>query len=249
MSKEEKIAPFKTLKNVYFEYDSANLTPEAKERLNELAEIMKENPDLEIEIIGHTDTKGSFSYNKELSQARAGSVVEYLQEKEIEQDRVKMKAKGEEYPIALNTYQDGDDCPAGRKYNRRVEVKPLTSKDKSIISQYNVVPNELKKKHNISYRVLLTKTEEQLPESYFSKYTSLKNYTIEEYYNGKYFYLLSHTQSQAKAIDPYRKAVKEGFREARIISNYQLEDIMKLEYAKNIVKKNRIIYQPDNKNE
>ncbi len=248
MPKEEKIAPFKTLKNVYFEYDSATLTPEAKERLNELAEIMKDNPDLEIEIIGHTDAKGSFSYNKKLSRARAGSVVEYLQKKGIELDRIKEKAKGEEYPIALNTYQDGKDCPEGRKYNRRVEVKPLTSKDKSIISQYNIVPNELRKKGNISYRVLLTKTEEQLADDYFSKYPSLKDYTIEEYYNGKYFYLLNRTESQAKAIDPYRKAVKEGFREARIISNYQLEDIMKLEYAKNIVKKNRIISQPDNKN-
>ena len=109
-----------------------------------------------------------------------------------------------------------------------------------------MVPNKLKKRGNISYRVLLAEKEEQLPKDYFSQYPSLKDYTIEEYYNGKYFYLLSHTESQAKAIDPYRKAVKEGFREARIISNYQLEDIMKLDYAKT-QKKNRIIHQPDNK--
>ena len=245
--KEEKIAPFKTLKNVYFEYDSAALTPEAKERLNELAEIMKENPDLKIELIGHTDAKGSVSYNKKLSQERVSSVVEYILKKGIEQERVKVKAKGEKYPIALNTYKDGEDCPEGRKYNRRVEVKPLSSKDKSIISQYNIVPNELKKKQNISYRVLLTKTEEQLSDDYFSKHPSLKAYIIEEYYNGNYFYLLSHSESQAEAIEPYRKAVNEGFREARIISNYQMEDIMNLEYSKNIVKKNRIINQPDNK--
>ncbi|MGM0497665.1 MAG: OmpA family protein [Bacteroidota bacterium] len=238
--KEEKVAPFRTLKNVYFDYDSDVLTPEAKEHLAKLVEIMKENPDLNVEIIGHTDAKGPLSYNEKLSQERTNTVTEYLREREIPADRVKEKAKGEEYPIALNTYQNGEDCPEGRRYNRRVEIKPLTSKDKSIISQYNIVPNELRKRENISYRVLLFEKEEQLPEDYFSQYPSLKNYTIEEYYNGKYFYLLTHTRSQAKAIDPYRKAVKEGFREARIISNYQLEDIMNLDYSNDSVKKNEL---------
>jgi outer membrane protein OmpA-like peptidoglycan-associated protein len=247
--KEEKIAPFTTLKNVYFDYDSDTLTTETEGYLNQLIKIMEKHPELKIEIIGHTDAKGPVQYNKNLSGDRAGSVSNYLLQKGISEDRITQKGKGEKYPIALNTYQDGKDCPEGRRYNRRVEFKPLSSKDKSIISQYNVVPNQLRIRENTSYYVLIAEKDEQLSKEYFSKYPSLKKYKIEEVYSGKYFYLLGHAENQAKAIEPYRKAVKEGFREARIISNYQLEDILDLNYTEstNDKKKIRIIHKPDNK--
>jgi outer membrane protein OmpA-like peptidoglycan-associated protein len=243
--KGEKISPFITLKNVYFEYDSDNLTTETQKYLDHITEIIKKHPDLKVEIIGHTDAKGSIPYNKKLSDDRAESVADYLIKKGISKDRITKNAKGEEYPIALNTYQDGSDCPEGRKYNRRVEFKPMSSEDKSIISQYNVVPNRLKKKDKITYYILLAKKEAQLPKNYFSKYPALKNYTIEEVYNGQYFYILGDKKTQAEAIEPYRKAVNEGFREARIISNYQLEDIIRLNYTDNNKKKVTIIQKPD----
>ena len=245
--KEEKIAPFTTLKNVYFDYDSDTLTSDTKNYLDQLVEIMEKHPELKVEVIGHTDAKGSIQYNKDLSGDRANSVADYLLKKGISEDKITQKGKGENYPIALNTYQDGKDCPEGRKYNRRVEFKPLSTKDKSIISQYNVVPNRLKIRKNISYYVLIAKKDEQLPKEYFSKFPSLQKYKIEEIYSGKYFYLIGHAENQAEAIEPYRTAVKEGFREARIISNYQLEDIINLNYTDNTddKKKIRTIHQPD----
>jgi outer membrane protein OmpA-like peptidoglycan-associated protein len=245
--KEEKIAPFTTLNNIYFNYDSDKLTKEAEEYLNQLVQIMKKHPELKVEIIGHTDAKGSVQYNKDLSTDRAGSVASYLLKKGISKDRITHKGKGEKYPIALNTYKDGRDCPEGRKYNRRVEFKPLSSRDKSIISQYKVVPSQLEIKTNISYYVLIEEKNEQLSKAYFTKFPSLKKYRIKEVYNGKYLYILGDAKNQAEAIEPYRKAVKEGFKEARIISNYQLEDIIKLNYtdSSNIKKKARLIHEPD----
>ncbi len=170
--KEEKIAPFTTLKNVYFNYDSDRLTTESKKYLNRLVKIMVKHPELNVEVIGHTDAKGTAQYNKNLSEERARSVTNYLQKKGTSGHRITKKGKGEKYPIALNTYQDGRDCPEGRNYNRRVEFKPHSSRDKSIISQYSVVPDQLKIRENISYYFLIAKKEEQLSKDFFTKFNS-----------------------------------------------------------------------------
>jgi hypothetical protein len=79
---------------------------------------------------------------------------------------------------------------------------------------------------------LLTRQQEKLPEGYFKKFELLNQYTINEYYNGQYLYLLGRFSSQDKALNPYQKAVQCGFEKARILSSYQLKDILKIDVFK-----------------
>ncbi len=106
-----------TLDNVYFDYDKASLRAESFKELDELVEAMNANPDLIIEIAGHTDNKGSDEYNQRLSQKRAESVRAYLIKKSISPKRVFAKGYGEKSPIAFN------DTDEGRQKNRRTEVR------------------------------------------------------------------------------------------------------------------------------
>ena len=75
-----------------------------------------------IDIIGHTDSKGSKEYNQRLSEKRAKSVARYLESNAVKRERVKADGMGEDDPIATN------DTREGRAMNRRVEIKltPVT---------------------------------------------------------------------------------------------------------------------------
>jgi outer membrane protein OmpA-like peptidoglycan-associated protein len=80
---------------------------------------MRENPTLEIEIIGHTDNMGDVNYNLALSRRRAGQVMEYLIKNGIEASRIQTNGFGASQPIAPN---DNEDM---RQLNRRVEFRIL----------------------------------------------------------------------------------------------------------------------------
>jgi outer membrane protein OmpA-like peptidoglycan-associated protein len=143
MPEEKKLI---ILRTVFFDFDRFSIRAPEKEKLNELFTVMNENPDLKLEIVGHTDAKGSSTYNKRLSMNRANSVIKYLTGKGISKDRLNTKGAGEETPIAINTRKDGTDAPRGRELNRRVEIHVLQSENKSIISEEVIVPEELKLK-------------------------------------------------------------------------------------------------------
>lgn len=100
---------------VNFGFDSSDLTSAAKTNLNKLAEVLANNPDTNINIYGHTDSKGSDSYNLGLSDRRAASVKSYLMSKGIASSRLIARGVGENEPIASNSTEDG------RAQNRRVE--------------------------------------------------------------------------------------------------------------------------------
>lgn len=108
-----------TLRDVYFNTDKATLRERSFGALNNLVEAMKTNPEMRVEIAGHTDDRASASYNKDLSQRRAESVKRYLVENGISEDRIRAKGYGESQPVASN------ETPAGRQKNRRVEVRIL----------------------------------------------------------------------------------------------------------------------------
>jgi outer membrane protein OmpA-like peptidoglycan-associated protein len=82
--------------------------------------MMKQNPNLTIEISGHTDFVGAKDFNKALSLRRANAVRGFLTSKGVDPRRIKTKGYGEERPIASN-----DDEQEGRELNRRVEFKVL----------------------------------------------------------------------------------------------------------------------------
>lgn len=118
------------LDNIYFEFNSHKLTADSRSVIDSsLYPTLKNNPLLIIEISTHTDSKGSDSYNKKLSERRANSIVKHLISLGIEKDRLKGVGYGESQPIAPNTNPDGSDNPEGRAKNRRSEFKVLGKKE------------------------------------------------------------------------------------------------------------------------
>lgn len=113
----QTLEPGKTipLKNIYFEFDKDELMPRSFVELNKLLKILQGNPKLSIRIVGHTDALGSDTYNQNLSQRRAQSVVQFLTENKISKSRLFARGDGERFPIATN------DTDEGRAENRRVE--------------------------------------------------------------------------------------------------------------------------------
>lgn len=110
------------LKGVNFEFNSATLTSQAQDRLNNVVNALSGSPDIKVRIEGHTDSKGSASYNLNLSRERAASVSSYLTSHGIDGSRLQSEGFGETRPIAPNTKPSGADNPAGRAQNRRVEL-------------------------------------------------------------------------------------------------------------------------------
>ncbi len=107
------------LKNIYYDVAKATLRDESVAELDRLITIMEQNPTLVVEIGGHTDSDGSESYNQRLSQARAQSVVDYLLDASVPEDRLAAKGYGEVEPIAPN------DTKENKQLNRRTEFKVL----------------------------------------------------------------------------------------------------------------------------
>jgi outer membrane protein OmpA-like peptidoglycan-associated protein len=101
--------------NVLFGFDSSNLSADAKVNLDKLVKILNVYPDTDIEVQGHTDSKGSESYNQTLSEQRAGAVSIYLFNNGITNNRIRTKGFGENMP----KYDNNTD--AGQSQNRRVE--------------------------------------------------------------------------------------------------------------------------------
>lgn len=107
--------------DVLFDFDKAVLKPEAAEELQKVADVIREKSKGTVRIIGHTDSKGSESYNKTLSLARAESVRNWLESQGVRQN-YQISGAGAANPVVPNTREDGSDNPEGRAQNRRVEV-------------------------------------------------------------------------------------------------------------------------------
>lgn len=111
------------LKNVNFDFDKSTLRPDAVAILDEAIAILRQYPDLRVEVAGHTDSIGSDAYNQGLSERRAQAVYDYLMANGIDSGRlVGPVGYGESRPIAPNTNPDGSDNPEGRAQNRRTEL-------------------------------------------------------------------------------------------------------------------------------
>jgi OOP family OmpA-OmpF porin len=106
------------LENVLFDFDKSVIKPEAYPLLNEVVTILKKNPDMTVELQGHTDNIGTAEYNMGLSLRRANAVADYLESKGISADRLTTKGFGFSKPVALN------GTAFGRSLNRRVELHP-----------------------------------------------------------------------------------------------------------------------------
>jgi len=88
------------LENIYYDFDEWFIREDAQPTLRELADILKRNPDIRIELGSHTDCRGSDRYNQELSQKRAQAAVDFLIQEGIAPDRLEAQGYGESAPVA-----------------------------------------------------------------------------------------------------------------------------------------------------
>jgi len=86
------------LENIYYDFDKANIRPDAARVLDTLSQLLADNPNLTIQLNSHTDCRGEEDYNLNLSQARAQSAVDYLVQQGIARDRLRAKGYGESAP-------------------------------------------------------------------------------------------------------------------------------------------------------
>ncbi len=108
---------------ILFDFDSAQLRPDVKQEIEDLASVLKEYEETEIIFAGHTDSVGDEDYNQELSLNRAKSVALYTAEQGVDATRFQIVGYGEEQPIADNSTE------YGRQQNRRVEIAIIASEE------------------------------------------------------------------------------------------------------------------------
>lgn len=106
------------LKNIFFDVGKSDLRTESIAEVENIRELLVGNPNLRVQINGHTDNSGNAASNKALSLKRATSVVNYLAQKGISADRLSAKGYGSDRPIVSN-----DDEAGGREINRRTEIE------------------------------------------------------------------------------------------------------------------------------
>lgn len=116
--------------DILFDFDKANLRPDAERPLSKAQQLIAAYPKAPITIIGYTDAKGDEDYNDRLSLSRANSVSARLMASGGRHATV--KGEGERDPVAPNARPDGSDDPDGRQRNRRVEIilAPVISEPK-----------------------------------------------------------------------------------------------------------------------
>ncbi|HEU5146038.1 MAG TPA: OmpA family protein [Chryseosolibacter sp.] len=107
------------LENIFFDVDKYDLKEKSITELKKILRFLKENPQLRVEISGHTDDSGSEAHNKELSGKRAEAVYNYLVQKGIPPDRLLRRGVGSDRPVADNATDEG------RQQNRRIEFKVI----------------------------------------------------------------------------------------------------------------------------
>jgi outer membrane protein OmpA-like peptidoglycan-associated protein len=117
MNKEMNANGSVAIYGILFDFDKADIKPESKPQLDEIAKLLKANPKLHVLIVGHTDNKGQLGYNQTLSSKRAAAVVAKIA-KDYGVPAAQMTAVGvgPAAPVATN------DTDAGQAKNRRVEL-------------------------------------------------------------------------------------------------------------------------------
>lgn len=133
--------------NIFYDFDRATLRPESQTALDEMAQILRDNPNVTIEMASHTDRKGSVEYNDDLSARRAKSVIDYLISTGIHPDRLQSHGYGKSRPKTITKklarlypqFKEGDvlteeyiealspeDQEAADQINRRTEFQVLS---------------------------------------------------------------------------------------------------------------------------
>ena len=104
--------------DVNFDFDKSTLRPTAASTLDQVADDLRKQPDVDYEIAGFTDSIGSQAYNQGLSERRAGAVRDYLVGQGVGSSQLTTRGYGDSNPVESNANKEG------RAKNRRVEIRP-----------------------------------------------------------------------------------------------------------------------------
>lgn len=115
LAKEIKTQGYATI-YINFDVDKSSIRPESQPAIDHVAQMLKDNPGLNLTIAGHTDSSGAWAHNKTLSENRAKAVLQALVSRSIAPDRLASVGYGQDKPIADNATE------AGKAKNRRVEL-------------------------------------------------------------------------------------------------------------------------------
>lgn len=162
-------------KNVHFKSDSYELEDRSKYVLDELADLLKMMPDVNLDVYGHTDSVASEEYNVKLSRERAKAVIDYLTSEGVDSNRLRAGWSGELQPIRDNSNKDG------RRKNRRVELLPYDKKTGAYVDE----KMDGSGSEDYEYKKDSTSTESQEPRK-------------PEFYNGKPLYFDDESSSDSE---------------------------------------------------
>lgn len=126
------------VENIFYDFDKATLRPESKEALDEMAQMLRDNPNVTIEMSAHTDRVGSEIYNESLSERRAKSVVDYLIAAGISADRLKWAGYGKTRPktVTKRINRQYPQFPEGTVLNEEF-INTLSEADREAADQIN----------------------------------------------------------------------------------------------------------------
>lgn len=124
--------------NILYDFDKATLRPESKEALDEMVQVLRDNPNVTIEMASHTDRKGTDEYNIDLSSRRARSVIDYLISQGISPDRLQSQGYGESRPKTI-TKKLAREHPQFKEGDVLTEeyIEALSPEDQEVADQIN----------------------------------------------------------------------------------------------------------------
>ncbi len=209
-----------TVKSIMFDYKSEELNQKALSEVENIYRIMRDFPDITLEVTAYTDSKGSKEYNRNLSERRARSVVSALEKKGIEGDRLIARGGGESGYIAINENPDGTDNPEGRKLNRHARIRFMNFENENISIEEINVPEHLRPRHGLKYTILLAELDERDTDAP----REIGQLKVQEIESGqKYLYLAGSYEQKSDAVEFLNSVVDEGYPGASIIEKTELD--------------------------
>ncbi|MCK5465821.1 MAG: OmpA family protein, partial [Bacteroidales bacterium] len=211
------------LNSILFDFESHTLNEAAAEEAGRILSAMKNNPEIKLELTGHTDEVGADEYNLRLSERRAQSIADYLTNHGINEERIRVIASGEIEPIAINKYEDGTDSPEGRRLNRHVSLKFENLQDERVRVAEMFVPDHLRSKKDQSFSVLLINSDQMIdtiPDEVAGERTAL---IITD---SAFLYTAGNFQRKTDALIYLNEVIDLGYPDAGMMEKRDLEQLI-----------------------
>ncbi len=230
------------INNIFYDFNKATLRPESRQELDKLASMLKETPQVIIQINAHTDARGSKSYNQRLSQRRAQTVVDYLTKKGIAPDRLFAKGYGESRLMVPRARTE-----AQHQLNRRTSFNVLAvvreKSSENLTNFQSATANEnrerdasaIKQVEGLAYRVQLMVSSQKLPSDNFRKLTkNIRSVVLHETeLKGNYKYELGSRKTYKEAVKLRQQIVNLGHQDC-FITAYQDNERITVKEALNL---------------